>query len=130
MWQEIYWATALKEREDHLWESMSKARLGKRPFPLDWHNLRQFVIHNVGDALAYHSDVYHKINKESARYLIHEIVSQNINDLNSALGRETQPQSSSLHTRWAQRSCLIISGTAKTRHKTINGRAFRRMPAS
>ena len=90
VWQEIYWATALKEREDHLWESMSKARLGNRPFPLDWHNLRQFVIHNVGDALAYHSDVYHKIHKESARYLIHEIVSQNINDLNSALGKENK----------------------------------------
>ena len=90
VWQEIYWAEALKEREDHLWESMSKARLGNRPFPLDWHNLRQFVIHNVGDALAYHSDVYQEINKAtSARYLIHQIVSASVGLLQGKLKSET-----------------------------------------
>ena len=54
IWQEIYWADKLIKRENHLWDSMEKAMLENgRRFPLDWRSAWEFVVHNIGDALAY-----------------------------------------------------------------------------
>jgi hypothetical protein len=55
VWKPIYWAEVLEPRESALWTAMAGARdpAGKS-VALDWVSARQFVIHNFGDALAYH----------------------------------------------------------------------------
>ena len=55
VWTPIYWAQVLEPRESALWTAMTSARdpAGKS-IALDWASIRQFVIHNFGDALAYH----------------------------------------------------------------------------
>src|SRR6185369_12775738 len=67
-WQEVFWADALEERETELWDRMKAA---KEPdgsdIRLEWLRIREFVIHNFGDALAYHKDS----QKDSAYLEIH-----------------------------------------------------------
>jgi len=88
VWQEIYWADALEPRESELWRRMKTA---KEPdgsdIPLDWHTIRDFVIHNFGDAVAYQRDT----QKASAYAEIHEIVSIGVKNLKSALPDPTSP---------------------------------------
>src|SRR3954466_13487919 len=56
-WQEVYWADALEPRESELWRRMKAARQPDgSEVPLEWQKIRDFVIHNFGDALAYHRD--------------------------------------------------------------------------
>lgn len=55
--------------------------------PLDWQKIRNFVIHNFGDALAYHRDT----SKESAYVEIHQIVSTGITNLKGALPNPNSP---------------------------------------
>ena len=57
-WEEIYWANELKEREDELWDCMRQAENAEQQtLDLDWIPIRKFVVHNFGDALAYHRDI-------------------------------------------------------------------------
>lgn len=88
VWQEIFWGHALQVRENKLWEDMGRAREpdGSR-IPLDWQSIREFVVHNFGDALAYHRDH----GKDSAYVRIHEIVSQKIAALKAALADPAAP---------------------------------------
>jgi hypothetical protein len=63
VWQEIYWAKALEPRESDLWRRMEAAKNPQgTKIPLDWQSLRNFVVHNFGDALAYHRDEDNEIN--------------------------------------------------------------------
>lgn len=57
-WQPVYWADVLGDRESSLWTTMSRATSpsGER-IRLDWREARSFIVHNFGDALAYHRDV-------------------------------------------------------------------------
>ena len=56
-WQEVHWGDVLEPRETELWNWMRRA---KQPdgsaLPLDWRPVREFVVHNFGDAIAYHRD--------------------------------------------------------------------------
>ena len=89
IWREIYWADALKPREDELWEWMKKA---KEPdgsaIALDWQTIREFVIHNFGDAAAYHRDSEEKKGAYSA---INGIVSAEVKALKKSLNDADAP---------------------------------------
>jgi len=67
-WQEVFWADVLESRETALWNTMQSATdPGGSAIPLDWRAMRKFVVHNFGDALAYHRDrelasVYAKVH--------------------------------------------------------------------
>ncbi len=75
-WQEVYWANALKQRQDTLWECM---RTAKEPdgskIPLDSKSAREFVVQYFGDAVAYQRDCVEVANAYKA---IHSIVSANL----------------------------------------------------
>lgn len=81
-WTEIYWAKILKSREDRLWEAMMASRGpdGAR-IPLDWQDAREFVVHNFGDAVAYHRDA----QRESAYQAVHRAISKQLVSLKEAL---------------------------------------------
>jgi hypothetical protein len=58
VWREVYWADVLQPREAELWSWMLEAREPDgTPVPLDWRVFREFVVHNFGDAIAYHRDL-------------------------------------------------------------------------
>jgi hypothetical protein len=87
-WEEVYWADALENRETKLWEDMTSA---KQPdgteLELEWTKVRDFVLHNFGDALAYHRD----IQANGAYNDIHTIVHQHIAALKGRLPSVTCP---------------------------------------
>ena len=87
-WEELFWANALRDRENNLWNAMLSAREpdGDR-IPLDWQTVREFVVHNFGDALAYHRDG----RQVSAYHEIHEIVSAGVLALKQRLDAPTSP---------------------------------------
>ena len=87
-WKELFWANALRTRETELWNAMLSARDpdGDR-IPIDWQSAREFVVHNFGDALAYHRDD----QDISAYRKIHEIVNDGVQDLKQSLDRLTSP---------------------------------------
>lgn len=88
VWKELFWANALRKRENDLWNTMQSARdpNGDR-IPLDWRTVREFVVHNFGDALAYHRDD----RKVSAYHEIHEIVDCGVRALKKRLDPPTSP---------------------------------------
>jgi hypothetical protein len=82
VWQEALWAPILEPRETALWEAMEKAvNPAGHPIRLDWDRVRQFVLHNFGDATAYQRD--HHV--ESAGQLIHQRISNAIELLQERL---------------------------------------------
>ena len=82
IWQEIFWANLLLERENHLWESMKLAQqVNGEPFPLDYSRIRQFLVHNVGDALAYNRMSSRVSSKGNAYDLIHNKVGEELEAL-------------------------------------------------
>ena len=86
-WQDIFWAELLLDREERLWESMERAILENgrvRSFPLDYRNTREFLVHNVGDALAY-SNRGEKNKLGNAYDLIHETVNDSVGSLQQKL---------------------------------------------
>ena len=90
VWQEVHWARALKSREDELWDCMQKAtEPDGTAIPLDWKRVREFVVHNFGDAIAYQRDWTKKSSSASEK--IHSIVSANIKILKKALPKEDSP---------------------------------------
>ena len=85
IWQDIFWADLLLERENRLWESMKLAQqVNGEPFPLDYSRIRQFLVHNVGDALAYNRMSSMVSSKGNAYDLIHNKVDE---ELGTLLGR-------------------------------------------
>lgn len=88
VWQEVFWADALEPRENDLWIEMKSAREPDgTEVPLDWETIRKFVIHNFGDALAYHRSVA----PGSVYADIHRIVSGNLRALKAALPAPGSP---------------------------------------
>jgi hypothetical protein len=82
-WEEIYWAKELKDREDVLWEWMQKAKnADNQPIDLDWILIRKFVVHNFGDAIAYHRDMR---KSGSAYSLVHKVIDSSVSNLNDKL---------------------------------------------
>lgn len=87
-WQEIHWAYALQDREAALWNAMKAATdPSGAEIPLDWRRVREFVVHNFGDALAYHRDP----RGGSAYKRVHEIISAKLAALKTALGDPEAP---------------------------------------
>ncbi len=88
VWREIYWADVLEVRESALWECMRKGKEPDgSPIPLDWRAIREFVVHNFGDALAYHRDlgpatIYDQIQRR---------ISDGLSALREALNDPTAP---------------------------------------
>ena len=88
-WEEIFWANKLKDREDILWDCMQKAKNeDQQGIDLDWTTIRKFVIHNFGDAIAYHRDTS---QAESAYSLLHRVIESSIKDLNTKLNDPQSP---------------------------------------
>ncbi|NNF05035.1 MAG: hypothetical protein HKN17_11285 [Rhodothermales bacterium] len=88
VWQEIHWADALLDREAQLGRDMDAAvtPLGA-PVLLRWRRTRAFVVHNFGDAIAYHRDA----SSGSAYRLIHRVVSASIAALKHNLDDQAAP---------------------------------------
>jgi len=89
VWQEIYWADVIAHREEALWECMQRA-LDRcdRPIPLDWRSVRELVVHNFGDAIAYQRD----LSPGGSTYdAIHARVSDEIERLRPALQSRRSP---------------------------------------
>jgi hypothetical protein len=87
-WKEVLWAPILDPRESDLWTAMNTAvNPAGMPIRLGWNTTRQFVLHNLGDATAYQRDRH----VESAGQLIHQRVSNAIEDLETALDDPAAP---------------------------------------
>jgi hypothetical protein len=87
-WHEVRWASILEPRETLLSDWMSKAKTPSgAPIRLDFSGIRQFVLHNLGDATAYQRDAH----IESAGQLIHQRVSSEIEALVETLGDPLAP---------------------------------------
>ena len=88
VWKELFWANALRDRETNLWNAMLTAREpdGDR-IPLDWQSVREFIVHNFGDALAYHRDG----QQVSAYQEIHNVVNDGVRALKQRLDLPTSP---------------------------------------
>ena len=86
-WQEIHWADVLEPRENELWNWMLKA---KEPdgsaLPLAWRTVREFMVHNFGDAIAYHRD-----QSKSSYDDIHTVISRGVGDLKTELNDPDAP---------------------------------------
>jgi hypothetical protein len=86
-WNEIYWADVLEPRETELWTWMRRAQEPDgSPIPLDWRTIREFVVHNFGDAIAYHRD-----QTASAYNDVHRVISDSVHVLAAALGDADAP---------------------------------------
>jgi hypothetical protein len=87
-WQEVHWAPVLQDRERSLEAAMRGARQPDgSPVRLDWQVSRSFVVHNVGDALAYHRDAH----PTSAYAAVHRCVSDGVTALKAALDDRRAP---------------------------------------
>lgn len=87
-WEEIHWAWLLQDRERALEAVMRRAtRPDGRRAELDWKAVRAFVVHNVGDALAYHRDAYTR----SAYAAVHRSVSNALTNLHASLDDRHAP---------------------------------------
>jgi pimeloyl-ACP methyl ester carboxylesterase len=87
-WEEVDWASILEPRESDLWSAMNRAtNPAGAPIRLDLVGIREFVLHNFGDATAYQRDVH----AESAGVLVHQRVSNHIEALLGRLGSPDAP---------------------------------------
>lgn len=87
IWQDIFWADLLLSRENRLWKSMQSAQqVNGEPFPLDYSRTREFLVHNVGDALAYN------LSKGNAYDLIHNKVAEELEALVGSLKKKAGNQ--------------------------------------
>lgn len=77
--QPIQWASIFKEREESLFD-----KIVSEP-KLDFQRLRKFIIHYVGDMIAYQPVETGKHNYER----IHELIGKNLNQLSKMAGTES-----------------------------------------
>lgn len=87
VWESIFWSEALNDAEDAYDRAMAAAvdPTGRR-IPLRWRIVRKFIVHNLGDAVAYQREA------EPAAYArINGIVSDKVGALKRALGDPTAP---------------------------------------
>ena len=76
--QPIYWGSVFNERESHLWQRLNKED------NLDFKQLRQFVIHFFGDAIAYQPVADHNPN-----YIkVHEVYARGLRKLSEVAGED------------------------------------------
>ncbi|WP_198768940.1 chemotaxis protein [Fictibacillus halophilus] len=76
--QPIYWGSVFNERESLLWKNLNKEG------DLDYKQLRQFVIHFFGDAIAYQPAVNHNPN-----YIrVHEVYARGLRKLGEVAGED------------------------------------------
>ncbi|MED1864514.1 chemotaxis protein [Fictibacillus nanhaiensis] len=76
--QPIYWGSVFNERETHLWQRLNKED------SLDFKQLRQFVIHFFGDAIAYQPVVDYNPN-----YIkVHEVYARGLRELSVVAGED------------------------------------------
>ncbi|MEM1269984.1 MAG: hypothetical protein AAGI08_08045 [Bacteroidota bacterium] len=95
--QETYWADVLEAQEKELWDCMRTSKqVDGRPLPLDWTRLREFVLHNLGDAAAYqrggpddHADADSELTTPYVR--IHERISTSLRSLKAQLEDRDAP---------------------------------------
>jgi hypothetical protein len=86
-WQEIHWADVLEPRETELWDWMRQAKEPDgSPLPLEWRSVREFLVHNFGDAIAYHRD-----QAQSAYDDVHAVISRGVGDLTAELNDPEAP---------------------------------------
>lgn len=88
VWQPVYWADVLEPEETDLFARMTRATSPDgTSVPLRWDDLRSFVVHNLGDAVAYHRDM----QKGATYERLHQRVSDRIGALDEALADPTAP---------------------------------------
>jgi hypothetical protein len=87
-WQPVHWAPFLRDRQVRLMAKMGRAKQpdGTR-IDLDANFLRDFVLHKLGDAVAYQRDLH----PESAGFVVHGIISDNIQLLKQKLNDPAAP---------------------------------------
>jgi hypothetical protein len=87
VWRPIFWSGALNKEETEFDQAMkSAADPSGDHIPLRWACVRKFVVHNLGDAIAYQRE------REPAAYVcINRIVSDVIGDLKAALNDPSAP---------------------------------------
>jgi hypothetical protein len=87
VWQPIFWSKALNREEDDFDAAMKSAvDPSGEHIPLRWSAVRKFVVHNLGDAVAYQRE------PERAAYTrINHIVSTKIGELKQQLDDPTAP---------------------------------------
>ncbi len=76
--QPIYWGSVFNERESHLWQRLNKED------NLDFKQLRQFVIHFFGDAIAYQPVADHNPNYTK----VHEVYARGLRKLSEVAGED------------------------------------------
>jgi hypothetical protein len=87
VWQPILWSTALNKEEDRFDAVMKTAAdPSGEHIPLRWACVRKFIVHNLGDAIAYQRE------REPAAYVrINRIVSDKIGELKAKLNDPSAP---------------------------------------
>ncbi len=87
VWQSIFWSAELNTEETQFDAAMrSAADPSGEHIPLRWAFLRRFIVHNLGDAIAYQRE------PERAAYTrINKIVSDRIGELTAKLNDPTAP---------------------------------------
>jgi hypothetical protein len=87
-WQPVYWADVLEGSESRLMNGSAKATdPDGAPIALTWKTVREFVVHNFGDALAYHRDT----GANSTYLAIQSLISTKVAALAAALNDPTAP---------------------------------------
>ena len=88
VWEEVLWANVLEPRERELWDWMQRAKEpGGDPIDLDFTKIRKFLIHNVGDALAYQREP----DPSSAYAEVHNVVDRKLRALKTSLSDPAAP---------------------------------------
>jgi hypothetical protein len=87
VWQPIFWSNALNTEEDEFDAAMkSAADPSGEHIPLRWACVRKFIVHNLGDAIAYQRE------REPAAYVrINSLVSDKVGELKTKLNDPTAP---------------------------------------
>jgi hypothetical protein len=91
VWQPVYWAAQLIERERALLHDLMRAEdPSGEAITLDWNRARNFVFQNFGDAVAYHRDSSEG-GKDSVYQHVHGIVSDSLKVLKAQLPSPDSP---------------------------------------
>lgn len=87
VWQPVFWSEALNAEENVFDAAMkSAADPSGEHIPLRWACVRRFIVHNLGDAIAYQREP-----ERNAYTRINHIVSERIGELKTKLGDPAAP---------------------------------------